>query len=177
MPKTPDTVTPPQRVDRWKKMWGSLRVLSTEETELAFEEFCEALVPRHMHKKFLQLFGVPKAPFGNRFFAEESSYRDWDTRLSTFFTSGTDHAEAIVIYGSPDALEAHYLRGQVRRTLRDIIIDDWFAACAIVRAAGTVLYVFVEPKMRGVIVLSQKDPNWVGEDPEPLETAPDDNPD
>jgi hypothetical protein len=65
-----------------------------------------------------------------------------------------------VIYGSPDAIEGHQLRGQVRRTLRDIVIDDWFAAAAIVRGGGMNLYVFVEYKMKGCIVLSIKDENY-----------------
>jgi hypothetical protein len=52
-------------------------------------------------------------------------------------------------------MEAHRIRGQTRRTLRDVIIDDWYGACAIVRSQGTVLYLFIEHKMKGVIVLSR----------------------
>lgn len=145
-------VTPEGRVDAWKKLWGTSRQLDAAEAEAAFEEFQEAFVPSHMRKKFLQFFGVPKSKFGNRFFPESSTYNGWDTRLSGLGAEGT-HAEVTIIYGSPDSLEAHWFRGETRRTLRDIVVDDWHAACAIVRSGGVTLYLFIEPKMRGCIVL------------------------
>ena len=165
MPKPLETITPDKRVDRWRKLWASPVVLSDVDTEAAFEEFSEAVVPSHMHKRFLKIFGVPKAVFGNRFFKDEAVYRNWDTRLSSLLPSQVEHADVTVIYGSPDAIEGHQLRGQVRRTLRDIVIDDWFAAAAIVRGGGMNLYVFVEYKMKGCIVLSIKDENYT----EPVE--------
>jgi hypothetical protein len=152
MAKPIKNVTPPDRVVKWKKMWGTPRLLEEAETDAAYEEFVEAMVPGHMHKLFLKQFGVPKAVFGNRFFGEGSAYQDWDTRISTLAGPDVTHAEAVVVYGSPDRMEAHAMRGEVRRTLRDIIIDDWQAAFAVVRVGETTLYVFVEPKMRGCIV-------------------------
>lgn len=145
-------VTPPDRIDRWKKLWGTPRKLDAEATDRAFEEFQDAVVPSHMHKLFLKQFGVPKTKFGNRFFVDEVEFKSWETRLETLVGSGEDRVEATVIYGSPEALEAHVLKGERRRSLRDIVIDDWQAACAIVDAGDRRVYVFVEPKMRGCIV-------------------------
>ena len=144
-------VTPDNRIDRWKKLWATPKKLTPVETDEAFEEFQEEFVPGHMHKYFLKSFGVPKAQFGNRFFMEDAQYRNWDMRISSFVGEG-EHIEATVIYGSIDALEAHHLKGERRRTLRDIIIDDWQAACAIIRSKEANIFVFVEPKMRGCMV-------------------------
>ena len=144
-------ITPANRVERWKKLWATPKLLDAATTDAAYEEFQNEFVPGHMHKYFLKSFGVPKAQFGNRFFMEDAQYRNWDMKISAFAGEG-GHVEVIAIYGSPDALEAHALRGERRRSLRDIIIDDWQAACAIVRAGPTTLYVFIEPKMRGCIV-------------------------
>jgi hypothetical protein len=162
MAKPSSSVTPDNRVDRWKKMWGTPRKLDPEETEIAFDEFAQAVVPGHMHKMFLKNFGVPKAQFGNRYFGEETSFQNWDTRLSSLLGEG-DHLEAIVIYASPEKIEAHWLRGERRRTLRDIVIDDWHAACAIVKAGSSRLNLFIEPKMRGCIIRIVQ----VGDDEEP----------
>ncbi len=118
--------------------------------ELAFEEFQEGFLPGHMRKLFLKSFGVPKAKFGNRFFTEDAQYRNWDTKLFSLAGEGPN-VETIVIYGSPDKIEAHLLKGERRRSLRDIVLDDWQAACAIVRAGPTTIFVFIEPKMRGCI--------------------------
>jgi len=145
-------VTPANRVDRWKKLWSTPRPMDDTATEAAFEEFQEAFVPGHMHKRFLKTFGVPKAEFGNRYFMEDAVFKSWDTRLNTLVSAEGDPVEVVVLYGSPDQLEGHLLRGERRRSLRDIVIDDWQAACAIVRAESTTLYVFIEPKMRGCIV-------------------------
>ncbi|MGV3614969.1 MAG: hypothetical protein ACO1SV_06500 [Fimbriimonas sp.] len=153
MAKPSTHVTPANRLERWKKLWGGVRRLEATETDDAFDEFADNLVPSHMHKLFLKSFGQPKAQFGNRFFVDEATYQNWDTKLSMLGAEGT-HAEVTIIYGSPDKLEAHAMRGEVRRTLRDILIDDWHAACAIVRAGSRTLYVFIEPKMRGCIVRS-----------------------
>lgn len=151
MAKPQKLITPADRVDRWKKLWGTPKRLTVGETDAAFEEFEDGLIPSHMRKHFLKLFGVPKAQFGNRYFPDDAQYRDWNMKLSALIGEG-DPVEAVVIYGSPEALEAHQLKGERRRTLRDIIIDDWQAACAIVRAGETTLFVFVEPKMKGCIV-------------------------
>ena len=147
--------TPPDRLEKWKKNWATPVLLSEAETEAEFDEFTEAFVPNHMHKRFIKTFGVPKAPFGNRFFVDEAVYRNWDTKLSELLPSAADQAEATVIYANSEGMEAHRMRGQTRRTLRDVIIDDWHGACAIVRSQGTVLYLFIEHKMKGVIVLSR----------------------
>lgn len=151
MAKPSKSITPDNRVERWKKLWGTPRRLDADATDAAFEEFEAALVPSHMHKLFLKSFGVPKAQFGNRFFNDDASYQNWDTRLAILGATGT-HVEVTVIYGSPEALEAHTMRGETRRTLKDFLIDDWHAACAIVRATNRTFYVFIEPKMRGCIV-------------------------
>ena len=144
--------TPDGRVDRWKKLWGTPRPLSTAETEDAFDEFREAFVPGHMHKRFLKLFGTPKAAFGNRFFVDEASFRNWDTRLNQILPADVANVGVEVVYGSPDALEGWRLKGETRRSLRDVFIDDWFGGCAIVRAGETTLYLFIEPKIRGVLL-------------------------
>ena len=155
MSKSPTTITPPDRLVRWKKLWATPKKLDDVATEAAFDEFREAFVPSHMHKRFLKLFGVEKAAFGNRFFDDEAVYRRWDSKLSTLSGTGTGFAEVTVIYASPDSIEAHALRGEMRRALRDIFIDDWHAACAVIRTPnGATLYAFVEPKMKGCVVLS-----------------------
>ena len=151
MAKPIKVVTPENRLERWKKLWATPRRLDVAATDAAFEEFEEEFVSGHMRKYFLKSFGIPKAVFGNRYFKEDALYRSWDTRISSFAGEG-EHVEVVVIYGSPDKLEAHQLKGERRRTLRDIVIDDWQAACAIVRADTTTLYVFIEPKMKGCIV-------------------------
>ena len=178
MAKGKGPITPANRIERWKKLWATPRKLTTEETELAFEEFADGLVPSHMHKLFLKSFGVPKAQFGNRFFKDGASYLSWDTRLSSIVGQIGGHVEVQVIYGSPDDLEGHALRGERRRTLRDIVIDDWQAACAVVRAGSRTVYVFVEPKMRGCIVRTVnsdgEDEAWAeepGEDENPPEPS------
>lgn len=144
-------ITPEGRVERWKKMWGNPKLLDDDATETAFDEFVEQFVPVRMQRQFAKLFGTPKAQFGNRCFAEDSQHHNWDTKLSDF-AELDDHTEVIVIYGAPDRNEAHSLRGDRRRSLKDIVIDDWHPACAIVRARSANLYVFVENKMRGCIV-------------------------
>ncbi len=118
----------------------------------------------HMHKEFLKWFGTPKGRFGNRYFMDDAQYRNWDSKLSQLAGEG-EHVEVVVIYGSPDKLEGHALRGERRRSLRDIVIDDWHSACCIVRAGTTTAFVFVEPKMRGCMVRIIN-----SEDDEPLET-------
>jgi hypothetical protein len=149
-------ITPEGRLERWKKLWATPRILSDTESKAEFEEFVEAFVPGHMEKKFRQFFGTPRAKFGNRFFRDGAVFQSWDTALSGLGLRDVTHAEATVIYGSPEGLEATWLRGELRRTLRDIVVDDWHAACVIVRAGEARLYAFVEPKMRGCIVL------WAG---------------
>ncbi len=144
-------ITPEDRMAKWQKLWGSPRLLDSEATEAAFEEFQESFIPGRIQKHFQKLFGTPKSQFGNRYFMEDAQFQNWDTKL-TGLADLDDHVEVVVIYGSPDDLEAHALRGDRRRSLRDIVIDDWQAACAIVRARSATLYVFVEPKMRGCVV-------------------------
>lgn len=146
--------TPVGHLEKWKKLWGTPRLLDAPAVEAALEEFYEAVVPTHMHKKFLQFFGTYRAKFGNRFFVDQAGYHDWATPLSAMGFRESAHVEATVIYASGDTLEAHCLRGQPRRSLRDIVLDDWNPACAIVRAAEGTLFVFVEPKMRGCIVVN-----------------------
>jgi hypothetical protein len=152
MGKPIEHATPDGRVDRWKKLWGTPKSLDADATAAAFDEFADAFVPSHMHKKFLKTFGVPKAQFGNRFFVDDVAFRNWDTKLAALLPPEVKQVEATVLYGSPDALEGHRLKGEPRRSLKDLVIDDWHAACAIVRAGGTSVYVFVEPKMRGCAV-------------------------
>ena len=152
---TPNTrPTPAGRVDRWKKMWGTPRPLTDAAVNDAFDEFREAFVPGHMHKRFLKTFGVPKASFGNRFFNDDAVFRVWSTRLNQLLPLVVEEVEVEVIYGSPDAIEGWRLKGPTRRNLRDIVIDDWHAACVIVRGGKTTLYVFIEPKIVGCLVLT-----------------------
>ncbi len=151
--------TPDNRVERWKKLWGTPRPLDVASTEDAFDEFRESFVPSHMHKRFLKTFGVPKAAFGNRFFFDDVVFRNWNTRLDQMLPAEVKEVEVEVIYGSTEALEGWRLKGEVRRNLRDIVIDDWYAACAIVRAGETTLYLFIEPKIQGVLVRTVKVPD------------------
>ena|SRR5579862_2462910 len=157
MAKPVKRITPEDRLEKWKKLWATPKLLDDEATDAAFEDFQESFVPSHMHKKFLQFFGTPKAQFGNRFFMEDAVYQNWDTKLSSLGLGTIGHVEVTVIYASPDRLEGHWLRGETRRTLRDIIVDDWHAACAIVSSDQGKLYVFVEPKMKGCVVRALAD--------------------
>ncbi len=157
MPNSTPRPTPDNRVERWKKLWGTPKPLGERETEDAFDEFRDAFVPGHMHKQFLKTFGVPKAAFGNRFFLDDVTFWNWNTRLDQMLPSDTEGVVVDIVYGSPEALEGWRLsHGVLRRSLKDIVIDDWHAACAIVRAGGTTLYVFVEPKIRGCLVRTVK---------------------
>ena len=150
--------TPDGRVDRWKKLWGTPRALDTASVEDAFDEFRDAFVPSHMHKRFLKMFGVPKTAFGNRYFLDDVSFRNWNTRLNQILPADVADAEVEVIYGSLEAIEGWRLKGETRRSLRDVFIDDWFGACAIVRGGETTLYLFIEPKIRGVLVRVVREP-------------------
>lgn len=145
-------ITPEDRMEKWKKLWATPKLLDASATDEAFDEFVAHFVPGHMKKSFLRTFGVPKAAFGNRFFLDSSAYHNWDTKISTLAGEEGGHVDVTVIYAGPDRMEGHSLRGERRRSLRDIVIDDWHLACAIVRAGRADLYVFVEPKMRGCIV-------------------------
>ena len=145
-------MVPANRLERWKKLWATPRLLEDEATNAAFDEFIGRFVPTHMHKQFLKFFGQPKAQFGNRFFMEDSVYQNWDTKLASLGAGTVSHVEVTVIYGSPTELQAYGLRGEPRRSLHDIVIDDWHSACAIVRAGDTTIYVFVEPKMKGCVI-------------------------
>jgi hypothetical protein len=135
-------------------MWGTPRPMTEAQVNDAFDEFREAFVPGHMHKRFLKTFGVPKASFGNRFFSDDAKFWNWLSRLNQILPTEVEEAEVDVIYGSPDAIEGWKLKGPTRRNLRDIVIDDWHAACAIVRSPKTTLYVFIEPKIVGCLVLT-----------------------
>jgi hypothetical protein len=152
MARLAKTVTTENRLPFWKKLWATPRLLDQEATDSAFDEFQEGLIPRHMHKIFLKSFGAKKDQLNNRFFVDEATFQSWDSKLQELLPSHEESVEAIVIYGSPDRLEAHQLKGQPRRTVRDIVVDDWQAACGIVTAGHSKLYLFVEPKMRGCIV-------------------------
>ena len=148
--------TPDNRVERWKKLWGTPRPLDVRSTEDAFDEFREAFVPSHMHKRFLKTFGVPKAAFGNRFFVDDASFRNWNTRLDQILPAEILEVEVEVIYGSTETLDGWRLKGATRRSLRDVFIDDWVGGLAIVRAEGTTLYLFIEPKIQGVLLRTVK---------------------
>lgn len=144
-------VTPEDRVEKWKKLWATPKLLDDETVDDAFDEFVAEFVPGHMKKSFLKTFGVPKAGFGNRFFVDGSAYHKWDTKISAIVGDG-ENVEATVIYASPEKMEGHLLRGERRRSLKDLMIDDWHCGCAIVRAGSSTLYVFVEPRMKGCVV-------------------------
>jgi len=151
MARISSSVTPADRVPFWKKLWGTPRLLDEAATDEAFEEFEESFVPSHMHKIFTKSFGG-KTKLDNRFFVDEALFHNWDSKLQDLVHASQGKADVIVIYGSPDRLEAHFLKGELRRSLRDIVKDDWQAACAIVRAGRTTLYLFVDIKMRGCLV-------------------------
>ncbi len=152
MAKPVTYITPPERVDRWKKLWATPKKLSDAETDTIFDEFMDAFVPRHMQKKFSTSFGFPKAMFNNRFFMEDATFQNWTAKLSSLVGFDGDHVEVTMIYASPDALEAHTLRGERRRTIKDFLIDDWHSACAIARAGSKTLYIFIQPRMRGCMI-------------------------
>ncbi len=152
MAKPVSYITPPDRVDRWKKLWATPRKLDDANTEAAFDEFMDAFVPRHMQKKFASTFGVQKAMFNNRFFMEDATFQNWMSKLSSLVGFDGEHIEVTVMYASPDAVEAYVLRGDRRRTLKDFLIDDWHAACAIARAGTRTLYIFIQPRMRGCML-------------------------
>lgn len=145
-------ITPEGRVDHWKKRWSSPRLMTDEETEAVFEEFVDGFVPGHMEKKFRQFFGTPRAKFGNRFFSDDATFYPWEVTLAAIGVQDVVHAEVAVVYASPDAIEGYRFRGEPRRSLKDLFVDDWHPACAIVTAGDTKLYIFIEPKMRGSIV-------------------------
>jgi hypothetical protein len=147
-------------------MWSTPRKLTQDETDLVFEEFQEAFVPKHMHKEFLRLFGQPKAKFNNRFFTDEATYQNWNARLEQLGAGKEGKAEATVIYGSPERLEAHRFTGDLRRSLKDVIVDDWIPACAIVTSERAIFYIFVEPKMRGCVVRTVRNEQ---DDEEPID--------
>ena len=152
MAKPNKFITPEDRIEKWKKLWATPKLLDDAATDEAFEEFVANFIPTHMRRLFLRTFGVPKAAFGNRFFLDGSAYHEWDTRISALAGIEGGHVDVTVIYAGPDRMEGHTLRGERRRSLRDIVIDDWHLAIAIVRAGRSDLYVFVEPKMRGCVV-------------------------
>ena len=145
-------ITPENRLETWKKLWGSPRLMDDGETEAAFDEFVDAFVTSHMRKRFLKLFGVPKAQFGNRCFMEDASFRNWETKLTSLGAAEGGHVEVTVIYALGESLEAHWVRGQSRRSLRDIFVDDWEGACAIARADEVTFYMFVQAKGGGCMV-------------------------
>lgn len=132
-------------------MWGKAVLVGETETTELFDDFVENFVVGHMQNRFLKTFGVPKATFGNRFFHEDAVYFRLDMRISHLITQAT-HVETVVLYGSPEEVEAHRMRGETRRKFRDVFVDDWHPGCAIVIAEGKTLYMFCEPKGEGVIV-------------------------
>lgn len=146
-------VTPPDRVEKWKKLWGTPRLLDDEATEAAFDDFVTTFVPRNMHKMFLRTFGNPKGKFGNRFFAEAAVFQNWDIRISQLIDDAATHAEVIVIYALEDRIEGYALRGEVRRSIHDIVVDDWHTACVIIVAGECKIYAFTELRMKGCVVL------------------------
>lgn len=150
MSKPVPFVTPPNRLESWRKVWAKPEKLSSEEAEQVLDEFMEGLVPSRIHKKFLQFFGTPRASFGNRFFLDDCVFFDWKTKFSDL--GAEQPLEVRVIYAAKDNLEAHLLKGQAHRSLRDIVVDDWHSSCAIVASGEQKWFVFVEPKMKGCIV-------------------------
>ena len=152
MAKPVKQITPENRFERWKKVWSTPKRLEDEAAQAAFDEFEAGFVPGHMQNRFRKTFGVPKAEFGNRYFTEDASYRNWDTTLAGLGVP-EGPVQVTVIYASQDDFEAHLLKGDSRRRLKNIVVDDWHATCAIVRGSDTTLYVFTEPKMKGCIVL------------------------
>ncbi len=159
---TDNKATPEGRPDKWKKLWGTPRAMDDDTTTEAFEDFIENFIPGHMHKRFFKTFGVPRASFGNRFFVDGAKWHPFDTRVSSLIMPGETHFEAIVIYGSPDSVEGWALRGEVRRSFRDLFLDDWHSACAILHVGPEVFYAFIEPKMKGCVVFNASRPPSLG---------------
>lgn len=146
-------ITPEGRVEKWKKLWATPRLLSDAEATNAFEEFIDVFIPSRMEKKFRQFFPTPRAKFGNRFFRDDAVFYTWERTLASLGLQDVTHAEVSIIYPSVEAIEGHRLRGETRRSLKDLVVDDWHPACAIAEGGPTKLYIFIEPKMRGCIVL------------------------
>ncbi len=153
------TITPENRLPFWKKLWATPKKLDQEAADAVFDEFMNGLIPRHMHKIFLKSFGAKKEQLNNRFFLDDATFQNWETKLQDLLPSKDEMIEATVIYGSSESLEAFQLRGQPRRSLKDVVMDDWQASCALVRAETSTLYVFVDIRMRGCIVRLVKDEN------------------
>lgn len=146
-------ITPEGRIEQWKKRWSTPKRLSEDDANAVLEEFIEVFVPGRMEKKFRQFFPTPRAKFGNRFFRDDAVFYTWERTLASLGLQDVSHAEVSIIYPSTEAIEGHRLRGETRRTLKDLVIDDWHPACAIAEGGPVKLYVFIEPKMRGCIVL------------------------
>jgi hypothetical protein len=145
-------------VEAWRKKWGTPVKLDDAIAQVWLDEFERQFIPGHMLKRFQKTFGVPRAKFGNRFFHDDAKYRTWEVRLSELLKSEATHLEAVVIYEADERVEAYKIRGELRRSLGDIFVDDWHAACAIVRDENVTLYAFVEPKMKGSVVLVRSNP-------------------
>lgn len=142
------------RQETWLKLWGKARPLSDDETSLVFEEFLEQFVPPHMHKMFIRVIDAPKAKFGNRFFREDSAFTPFETPLFQLLHSAApeDMVEAKVILPRAEKFDGFVLKGQARRTLRQLVIDDWQTTMATLNLEGETVYVFVEPKMGGCMI-------------------------
>lgn len=145
-------ITPEGRLESWKRRWSAPRQLSDAEAEAVFDRFVEGFIPGHMEKKFRQFFGTPRAKFGNRFFCDDAFYHDWDRTLATLGFAEVQHAEVAILYAQGKTLEGYRFRGEPRRSLKDLFVDDWHAAVAVIEAGDLVMYAFIEPKMRGSVV-------------------------
>lgn len=132
-------------------MFGKAHLMDDAATEAAFDEFVDNFVPGHMQTRFTKTFGVPKATFGNRFFYDDAVYHRMNIRIESIIALEPP-IEFIVLYGSSEHIEGHWMKGEARRRFEDIFGDDWHAACGIAKSPGKTLYLFVEPKGRGCIV-------------------------
>lgn len=144
------------RTETWKKLWGTPVALSDEETEQIFDEVIDALIPTHMQVRFAKRFGVPKEKFNNRYFTDRAVFKGWDAKLSHLGLEGeTVFVEVVVPTG--DEIRGYRLKGQTRRALKDIVIDDVEAVCAVARTPMMTIYIFAEAGTRGCIVLASAD--------------------
>lgn len=146
-------ITPDGHVDHWRKRWSTPRLLTADECDAALEEFIDVFVPGHMEKKFRQFFPTPRAKFGNRFFRDDAIFYPWTRTFSSLGLPDVVHMEATIIYAMPAGIEGHRFRGEPRRSLKDLFVDDWQPAAAMLQVGGIRLYLFIEPKMRGCIIL------------------------
>lgn len=137
----------------WKKLWATPVELDEEATEAIFDELLDAIVPSHVQIRFTKRFGNPKEKFDNRFFSDRSFFREWTTTLSHLGAEGGQMTVDVVTASGKD-FHGYRLKGQTRRTIKDIVIDSHQSVGAIARTSMITIYMLVMSGTKGAIVLS-----------------------